>query len=100
MASRGYQGLAEVEDAQLLAMRYYWPRGGDPRPEREAKPKEIKLAVADAECSETSGVDGVLHTVWAEQSDRYVTEHDTELVALHDALRVALGRAQELVRQG
>jgi hypothetical protein len=100
MRERGYPDLATLDDAVVLATRYYLPRGGPRVAPEQARSKERELAVADATCADSSGVETTLRVVWQQTRDTYYVEHETDFVALRDLLRSALTAAQRLLESG
>lgn len=114
MNGRGFDGLAAPEDAYERASGYYWGEmvsdGSDgatvyeePEPKSdaeldEAREKEIKLAVAHAECAtETSYEDG--HSRLLKGAlDTYLVDQETRLFHWYEYVKASLVTAQNLLK--
>ncbi|MBB5869973.1 hypothetical protein F4553_003352 [Allocatelliglobosispora scoriae] len=97
MKGKGAADLAKPEEATERALRYYWPRSGPALPKAEALTKEIQLAVADVACSGEAKIHDAQQQAYRAQVDKYLADHEVQLVADQETLRAALGKAQQLL---
>lgn len=120
MSGRGYDGLESPEDAYNKAYEYYYgpmetsedgsgvattlPAEDDytePTDEEmdKAREKEIKLAVADLECDQETGLTTSTADLMKGALDTYLVDYETELFDWYEYTKKALGTAQGLLKE-
>jgi hypothetical protein len=95
MAGKGYPGMTESETAHKKAESFY----ATGLPESSAHDQEIALAVAHATCDQETGFETKKLQSWQREYVRYLEAHETDLVAWHEYVKEALGRAQRMLSE-
>ncbi|GAA1607433.1 hypothetical protein [Catellatospora bangladeshensis] len=99
----GQPRFTDPAQAYRYAEHFHYPAGdsaedpvpaGGPWPFAQARPREIALATADAECADRSGLRQVQPQVWREAVASAYVQLEPQFVAYRDALTRALGNAR------
>lgn len=86
MDGKGYQISSVEERSQTIS---------DMR--EKGSSSELKLASADVECSQEVNSPGIQHAVDRAYQERWLTEHGSELKAVHEAYEEGLERAKKIL---
>jgi hypothetical protein len=98
--------FADSQAARGYALYYHYPVGdkpgvpvptGGPLPFVQAREKEIKIAVADAECADRTGLRDVQTQVWGGHLSKAVRDNEVAIFASRDEQNGLLAKAQKLL---
>ncbi|MEU8003929.1 hypothetical protein AB0B66_22460 [Catellatospora sp. NPDC049111] len=98
MVSREFRDLANPGDARTAAGEFYKGLRPEDGPGLDrAKEKEIRLAVADAQCADSTNLRATSQQARARALGDVLTRHEVDIIAWRDFMSKALAVAQEML---